>query len=98
MHLRADMFLALPILNQITLVYSSTAVTLIYTEHKAVLVDALTTTAQASALADWIDKRLTHHARTRSSFLWALDVEVAVSGGCCGCDGEGVDAGIANDS
>lgn len=73
MRLRADVFLALPIPvvpplpipDQITPIYSPTTATLIHTEHEAVLVDALTTTAQAHALADWIEdlvpnKRLTH--------------------------------------
>ena len=70
--LRADVFLApaipvvsSPIPDGAVPVWTPTTSTLISSAHEAVLVDPLLTTAQATALADWIeitypDKRLTH--------------------------------------
>lgn len=71
--LRADVYLApaipavppLPIPDGITPLWTPTAATLITSAHEAVLVDPLLTTAQGTALADWIetlypDKRLTY--------------------------------------
>ncbi|KAL8687662.1 MAG: hypothetical protein Q9218_006229 [Villophora microphyllina] len=71
--LRADIFLApaipvvppIPIPNNSPPLWTPTTATLLTSTHEAVLVDPLFTTAQGTALADWIealypDKRLTY--------------------------------------
>lgn len=62
--LRADVFVAppipavlpLPIPDEIPSLSSPTTATLIHTANEAILIDSLFTTAQATSLADWIEK------------------------------------------